>query len=440
MRSGTDSTSRSGRGLLATTSLLSCIVLCTAGIGCNAHRHNQTVMMQSSSDVCLSDECSFGESVVDLGVSEYSGIPCESCPTDRSMAEQNQRSGSACSTAGCNAGACNGSGDAECQQCNYEIPRELMKVSLPDYVVEPPDILLIEVSGGQKLPNAKIRPGELLNVRVGNTLPVDTFDDPVSRAFKQIDDTYRVQPDGTLNFGPEYGAVPVRGLTIPEARRLIELHLQQTLRTPQVLLSRSTDQADQPVTGEHLVRPDGTVSLGIYGSVYVSGSTLSSARQAIQRHLAGHMNQPEVYVDVLAYNSKFFYIVTDGGGAGEQVFRFPCTGNETVLDALSQINGLPTVASKKDIWIARPAPPEVGYEQILNVDWNGIVRGGQSKTNYQLLPGDRLYVQADRLVTFDTMIGRITAPLERIAGFVLLGHGAVRSVQNGHNFQAGGGL
>lgn len=335
---------------------------------------------------------------------------------------------------------CDGNSDFGCVQCAYELPRELKKVSLPDYIVEPPDILLIEVSGGQKLPNAKLRPGELLHVRVGNTLPVDTFDDPVARAFKQIDNTYRVQPDGTLNFGPEYGAVPVRDLTIPEARRLIELHLRQTLRNPQVYLSRSTDQADQPVTGEHLVRPDGTVSLGIYGSVYVSGLTLSSARQAIERHLAGHLNQPQVYIDVLAYNSKVFYIVTDGGGAGERVFRFPCTGNETVLDALSQINGLPTVASKKDIWIARPAPPEIGYEQILDVDWNGIVRGGQSRTNYQLLPGDRLYVQADRLVTFDTMIARITAPLERVAGFVLLGNGVFRSVQNGHNFQAGGGL
>ena len=436
MRPGTDSkTRRLVRDFLSTSSLVACALICSTGIGCNAHRNSQTVMMHQSPDVCLSNECSMGGSVVDLGASEFSTRPCESCPTSGSMYEQNQRSGSVCSTADCN-----GRGDSSCQQCNYEIPRELMKVSLPDYVVEPPDILLIEVSSGQKLPNAKIRSGELLNVRVGNTLPVDTFDDPVSRAFKQIDDTYRVQPDGTINFGPEYGAVPVRGLTISEARRLIELHLQQTLRTPQVLLSRSTDQADQPVTGEHLVRPDGTVSLGIYGSVYVSGSTLSSARQAIQRHLSGHMNQPEVYVDVLAYNSKVFYIVTDGGGAGEQVFRFPCTGNETVLDALSQINGLPVVASKKDIWIARPAPPEVGYEQILKVDWNGIVRGGQSKTNYQLLPGDRLYVQADRLVTFDTMIARITAPLERIAGFVLLGHGAFRSVQNGHNFQAGGGL
>jgi polysaccharide export outer membrane protein len=436
MRPGTDSkTLRHDRGQLPTASLVACVLLCTTGIGCNAHRNSQTVMMHQSPDVCLNDQCSLGEPAFDLGASEFSGMPCESCPTGGTTYEQNQWSDSAYSTVDCN-----GNCDSNCQQCNYEIPRELKKVSLPAYVVEPPDILLIEVSRGQKLANAKIRPGELLNVRVGNTLPVDTFDDPVSRAFKQIDDTYRVLPDGTINFGPEYGAVPVRGLTIPEARRLIELHLQQTLTTPQVLLSRSTDQADQPVTGEHLVRPDGTVSLGIYGSVYVSGSTLSSTRQAIQRHLAGHMNQPEVYVDVLAYNSKVFYIVTDGGGAGEQVFRFPCTGNETVLDALSQINGLPTVASKKDIWIARPAPPEVGYEQILKVDWNGIVRGGQSKTNYQLLPGDRLYVQADRLVTFDTMIARITAPLERIAGFVLLGHGTFRSVQNGHKSQAGGGL
>ena len=436
MRPGTDSKKqRLHRDRLTIAAAFVCTLLCTTGIGCNAHRHSQTVVTHQTSDVCRNTECSLGESGVDLGASEFAGRPCESCPPGGAMYEQNQWSGSACSTADCN-----GNCDSSCQQCNYEIPRELKKVSLPDYVVEPPDILLIEVSGGQKLANAKIRPGELLNVRVSNTLPVDTFDDPVTRAFKQIDDTYRVLPDGTVNFGPEYGAVPVRGLTIPEARRLIELHLQQTLRTPQVLLSRSTDQADQPVTGEHLVRPDGTVSLGIYGSVYVSGATLSSARQAIQRHLAGHMNQPEVYIDVLAYNSKVFYIVTDGGGAGEQVFRFPCTGNETVLDALSQINGLPTVASKKDIWIARPAPPEIGYEQILKVDWNGIVRGGQSKTNYQLLPGDRLYVQADRLVTFDTMIARITAPLERIAGFVLLGHGAFRSVQNGHNFQAGGGL
>lgn len=419
MRPGTDSNERAvSRQRLSYASLIVCTLLGVAGTGCHSMRPGQTVMSGQPCDVCISDECSGCDSVVGPGVS-YS--------------DENQWRDSQGRTADCN-----GNCDAGCTQCGYDLPRELQKVSLPDYVVEPPDILLIEVSSGQKLPNAKIRPGELLQVRVGNTLSVDTFDDPVARAFKQIDDTYRVQPDGTLNFGPEYGAVSITGLTIVEARRLIELSLRQTLQNPQVYLSHATDQADQPITGEHLVRPDGTVSLGIYGSVYVSGSTLSSARQAIERHLSGHLNQPKVYIDVLAYNSKVFYIVTEGGGAGEQVFRFPCTGNETVLDALSQINGLPTVASKKDIWIARPAPPDVGYEQILPVDWNGIVRGGQAKTNYQLLPGDRLYVQADKRVTFGTAIAKITAPLERIAGFVLLGNGVFRSVQQGHNFQAGG--
>lgn len=417
MRPGTDSSKLiRSRSRLAQPALIVGVMLCGLTTGCRSmHSGQSTLSLRSAEGQCGSSKaqsCSVG----------CQEVGCQQGETR------------------CRKSQCNGNCGSECVQCCYDLPRELKKVSLPDYVVEPPDILLIEVSGGQKLPNAKLRPGELLHVRVGNTLPVDTFDDPVARAFKQIDNTYRVQPDGTLNFGPEYGAVPVRDLTIPEARRLIELHLRQTLRDPQVYLSRSTDQADQPVTGEHLVRPDGTVSLGIYGSVYISGLTLSSARHAIERHLSEHLNQPQVYLDVLAYNSKVFYIVTDGGGAGEQVFRFPCTGNETVLDALSQINGLPVVASKKDIWIARPAPPEVGYEQILDVDWNGIVRGGQSKTNYQLLPGDRLYVQADRLVTFDTMIARITAPLERVAGFVLLGNGVFRSVQNGHNFQGGGGL
>ena len=66
------------------------------------------------------------------------------------------------------------------------------------------------------------------------------------------------------------------------------------------------------------------------------------------------------------------------------------TGNDTVLDAVSQINGLSQVSSKK-MWIARPAPHH-SDSQILPIDWDGISQGAQTATNYQLLPGDRLYV------------------------------------------------
>jgi polysaccharide export outer membrane protein len=143
---------------------------------------------------------------------------------------------------------------------------------------------------------------------------------------------------------------------------------------------------------------------------------------------ARYLLDPEVSVDVFAYNSKTYYIVTDGGGYGEQVYRFAHTGNETVLDAMAQINGLPVVASKHRIWVARPAPSEAGCYQILPVDWQAITRGGATTTNYQILPGDRIFVEAEPLVTVDTALARVFSPLERVFGITLLGSAVVHSV------------
>ncbi len=320
--------------------------------------------------------------------------------------------------------------------CN---PRELCKVTHPRYVVEPPDILLIEAVNSLRMPETPLRPGETLIVRVANTIPVDPQEADVAKQFKQINGEFAIQTDGLIDFGPEYGYVSVIGMTLPQARQQIEELLKKTLINPQVYVNVLGDQAKQHVAGEHLVRPDGTVSLGVYGCVYVSGLTLEETKAKLEQHLAAHIYRPEVNVDVLAYNSKIYYVVTDGAGAGEQVFRFPCTGNETILDAVSHINGLPSVASKKHIWIARPAPPELGHDQVLDVDWDGIVRRGQTATNYQILPGDRVYVRADHMVTFDTFIAKLTAPAERVLGFALLGNGTVRALQRGRSASGGGG-
>ncbi len=277
----------------------------------------------------------------------------------------------------------------------------------------------------------------MLRIQVANTIPIDPLDDPIARGFKSIDGLYQVQTNGHVDLGPAYGTIAVRGLTIDEARQSIELNLRQVLKAPQVMVTLVSDQARQHVSGEHLVRPDGTVSLGVYGSVYVSGMTLSTAKRALEKHLGTYIHGPEVTVDVLAYNSKVYYIVTDGGGAGEQVFRFPCTGNETVLDAMAQINGLPTVSSKKNIWIARPTRAGSGYHQRIPIDWDAIVQDAGTETNYQILPGDRIYVKADDLITFDTAIAKLTAPFERVLGFILLGNGTVRALQRGRNAQNG---
>lgn len=211
------------------------------------------------------------------------------------------------------------------------------------------------------------------------------------------------------------------------------MRLKKVLKNPQVSVSLAQSRGSQQIRGDHLVRPDGTISLGLYGSVNVVGMTLQNAKLAIEQHLSQYLYKPEVSVDVYAYNSKVYYVITDGGGAGEQVIRVPATGNETVLDAISQINGLPAVASKERIWIARPAPVSQSPDQILPVDWCGITRSGQTATNYQVMPGDRIYVMAQPLITTDTYLARLIAPVERIFGIILLGNNAIQSFNVNNN-------
>src|SRR5260370_7858749 len=84
--------------------------------------------------------------------------------------------------------------------------------------------------------------------------------------------------------------------------------------------------------------------------------TIEEVKTAVEEHLSKFIHNPEMEVDVLAYNSKVIYIVADGGGSGESVVRVPFTGNETVLDAMASVDGLSEVAAKNNMWVARPGP------------------------------------------------------------------------------------
>ena len=225
-------------------------------------------------------------------------------------------------------------------------PRELTKISLPTYVIEPPDVLLIDAVKVVPKPPYHIEPLDTLEIFVLGTLPDQSIAGP-----------FPVEADGTIMLGPAYGAIKVSGLTLAEARDAVRTQLEGVLTAPEVSVSLSESAGQQQIEGEHLVGPDGTVNLGTYGSVYIAGMTISEARTAIEEHLKEFLDEPEVSVDVFAYNSKFYYVVTEGAGLGDQIQRVPITGNETVLDAITQVGGLSRISSKT-IWVARPAPAD----------------------------------------------------------------------------------
>ncbi len=289
------------------------------------------------------------------------------------------------------------------------VPRELDKVTMPRYVVEPPDILLIE--GVKLVPKSphKFEIFDVILIRVTGDLPTE----PIS-------DAYSIDADGTVNLGPTYGRIKVTGLTTEEAEDKIRSDLSQILSEVDVSVSLIQSSGAQQVTGQHLVGPDGRVNLGTYGSAFVAGMTLEEVRAAVELQLSSKLEEPVVFVDVLAYNSKVYYVVTQGGGFGDNVSRLPVTGNETVLDAVASLGGISQVSSTK-LWIARPAPNGVGCEQILPIDWEDITRGASTATNYQLMAGDRLFIAENKYTKFSTVVGNALQPFERIFGAVSLG-------------------
>ncbi|MHC5539457.1 polysaccharide biosynthesis/export family protein [Singulisphaera rosea] len=250
----------------------------------------------------------------------------------------------------------------ETQIAKTNLPREFQKVSMPEYVVEPPDLLLVEVLDA--LPARPIS-GERL-----------------------------VRPDGKISLG-FYGEVYVAGLTTTEIKEKVVIHLREYLSDEALGLTRFNEgDPNNPDDGEWVhVEPN---------------------------------NSATVFVDVVAYNSKAYYVQGDVAAPG----RMPITGNETVLDAINYAGGLIATAAPQNIRLVRPAPPGACCEQVLPINLAAIISGGDPTTNYQLMPGDRIMVYRDPIVRATIFIDRLAAPFQTVVNSVLQYSFAARSARS----------
>ena len=163
-------------------------------------------------------------------------------------------------------------------------------------------------------PPYRISPLDQLGIQVAKTLP----DQPIAGI-------YPVEADGSVNLGFNYGSVKLEGMTLEEAKVAIEKYLLNKpppgrLGPPlTITVVLAETRVLQQIRGPHLVHPDGTVMLGIYGSVFVDGLTIPDAKAAIETHLSHFLVHPEVSVDIAGFNSKVYYVITDGAGSGAEI-------------------------------------------------------------------------------------------------------------------------
>ena len=182
----------------------------------------------------------------------------------------------------------------------------------------------------------------------------------------------------------------------------------------------------RPVSGEHLVRPDGKVSLGFYGEIYVAGLTLPEIKEKVVLHLkkligpqklglmeAGEPVAPRdsnlVFVQLAKSNSKFYYLQ----GAFVIPGRVPVTGRERILDAVNKANGLASEADSNQVFLYRVGS-NGGPLKTLKIDIDQITLGDDLSTNYELIPGDRLVVRR-RAGSIPETEDKLATPAEAVA-------------------------
>lgn len=145
------------------------------------------------------------------------------------------------------------------------------------------------------------------------------------------------------------------------------------------------------VDDQCLVGPDGRIGIpiGDCSSVFVTGLTISDAKQELQQEARKVDPEAEATVTIEHYNSKKMYLISETPG-GDNIVAMPFTGNDHVLDVLPHADASKPL-SQANIWISRP---RLNGDQILPVDYEAITVHADPLSNYQLLPGDRVFVSS----------------------------------------------
>lgn len=207
---------------------------------------------------------------------------------------------------------------------------------------------------------------------------------------------------GCSSVGSLVGLTPPAHKLIPEAAAFREIgtptpprELQREL-LPAYIVEPGDGLLIQPadldsavrIPADQTVLPDGTIDLGVYGRPVVAGQTVAAIETQVAALVAAKAKQAvPLMVRLVNRQSKVVYVLGEVNAPGS----FPVAGRETVLDAILEAGGLTRRANEAKIILSRPTVSRE-CRIVLPVCYPQIVQLGDTTTNYQIQPGDRIFV------------------------------------------------
>jgi polysaccharide export outer membrane protein len=257
---------------------------------------------------------------------------------------------------------------------SLQLPRELETQPLENYLVEIGDTLFIEA----------------VNFDATIRLPGDQI----------------IQPDGTISVG-EFGSWSVVKKSVEqiqaEVQSIIDVKTKQDLEAEfakEQLRDQQTreDQTARAAQDSGASRPDFELADVDAEDIDVDSESAEARRQrelrlALERRIEDQIGRNKISVRLVNWDSQRFYVLGEVNSPG--FFRF--TGNQTVLDAIIEAGGLSSKANHHQIIVSRPTPCG-SCRIVMKICYDQIVQLGDASTNYQLRPGDRVFVPGLTLI------------------------------------------
>ena len=108
---------------------------------------------------------------------------------------------------------------------------------------------------------------------------------------------------------------------------------------------------------------------------------------ALERSISDATLANKISARIVNWDSKRIYVLGEVNSPGSFVYL----GSETVLDAILEAGGLTANANQHQIIVARPSNCN-DCRTVMQVCYDQLVQLGDTSTNYQLRPGDRVFV------------------------------------------------
>lgn len=169
-------------------------------------------------------------------------------------------------------------------------------------------------------------------------------------------------------------------------------------------------------SGQYVVGPDGNIQYSYVGDIKAEGLSKYQLKDIISKELERYVRGAEITVSILAYRSKFVYMLGELSSPGQ----YPMKGDKVDLREAIFAADLPTrAAALRRVYVVTPSQDKPKFRKV---DIYKLLYEGKLKWNIELAPGDVVVVPSTVPSEINRALTNLLSPFSQAANSYSLYH------------------